>query len=377
MNEVRLPFNARLTYTLLSIILIIFIAHMGQSIIVPLIFAFLLAIMLLPLANFLEARRFPRWLAALISVFVFLLLLGAVFTLLGSQMTSFASDFPSLQKQLMRSVYSGQQWVWRHFRIDVARQSNYVEKLALGTLGSATTFISTTVLSIGGLLVFCVFVMLYAFFLLLYRSLLLTFLVKLIKEQHRDKLLDIVAQTRYIIKSYVSGLMLEMLVVAIMNCALFALLGLRYGLLLGIMAAIFNLVPYLGIFTAIIISMVVTLTTGNLIGAVQVGLALFLVHLVDSNILLPRIVGSKVKINALVTIIGVVLGNMLWGISGMFLAIPLIAIMKIIFERIEYLSAWAILLGDMPHPKKPPVKPVAVDRTELEKDGTIEKAEEV
>lgn len=377
MNEVRLPFNARLTYTLLSIILIIFIAHMGQSIIVPLIFSFLLAIMLLPFANFLEHKGWPRWLAALVSVFAFVLLLAAIFTLLGAQMSSFASDFPLLQKQLMRSVYSGQQWVWRHFRIDVVRQSNYVEKLAMGTLGSATTFISSTVFSIGSLLVFCVFVMLYAFFLLLYRSLLLTFLVKLIKEQHRDKLLDIVAQTRYIIKSYVSGLMLEMLIVAILNCALFAVLGLRYGLLLGIMAAIFNLVPYLGIFTAIVISMIVTLTTGNLLGAVQVGLALFLVHLVDSNVLLPRIVGSKVKINALVTIIGVVLGNMLWGISGMFLAIPLIAIMKIIFERIDYLSAWAILLGDMPHPKKAHVQPVPVDRTDLEEDGTIEKAEEI
>ncbi|HEY0271612.1 MAG TPA: AI-2E family transporter, partial [Chitinophaga sp.] len=288
---------------------------------------------------------------------------------------SFLSDFPALQKQVMKSAYSGQQWIWRHFRIDVVRQTNYLEKAALGTLGSATTFISNTFLSLSALLIFCVFVVLYSFFLLLYRALLLAFLVKLIKEQHREKLLDIVAQTRYIIKSYVSGLMLEMLIVAVMNCVLFAIFGIKYGLLLGIMAAIFNLVPYLGILTAIVISMLITLTTGSMLGTIQVGLSLFLVHLVDSNILLPRIVGSKVKINALVTIVGVVLGNMLWGISGMFLAIPIIAIMKIIFERVEYLSAWAVLLDDVPHPRKHTVEPVPVDRADLEKDGTIRQAE--
>ncbi|SCC22205.1 Predicted PurR-regulated permease PerM [Chitinophaga costaii] len=370
MNEVKLPFNARLTYTLLSLILIVFIAHIGQSIIVPLIFAFLLAVMLLPLSNFLERKGFPRWLAALVSLFVFIFVLMAIISLLGSQMASFISDFPALQKQVMQTASSAQQWVWRHFHIDVVRQTNYLEKAALGTLGSATTFISETFLSISALLIFCVFVMLYSFFLLLYRSLLLTFLVKLIQEQHRDKLLDIVAQTRYIIKSYVSGLMLEMLIVAVLNCVLFTILGIKYGLLLGIMAAIFNLVPYLGIFTAIIISMLITMTTGPMLGAIQVGLALFLVHLVDSNILLPRIVGSKVKINALVTIIGVVLGNMLWGISGMFLAIPIIAIMKIIFEHIDYLSAWALLLGDMPHPRKTDVKTVPADKSNVKEDNT-------
>ncbi len=148
--------------------------------------------------------------------------------------------------------------------------------------------------------------------------------------------------------------MIEMVVVAILNCSLLLILGVKYALLLGIMAALFNIIPYLGIFTAIIISMLVTLTTAaSVVVMLQVGIALFLVHLLDSNILLPRIVGSKVKINALVTIVGVVCGSMLWGIPGMFLAIPVIAIMKITFERIDALKPWALLLGDMPAKKKP------------------------
>ena len=77
-----------------------------------------------------------------------------------------------------------------------------------------------------------------------------------------------------------------------------------------------------------------------------------LVHFTDSNILLARIVGSKVKINALVTILGVVTGNLIWGIPGMFLAIPVIAILKIVFEHIEYMQPWALLLGDVTLKKK-------------------------
>lgn len=352
MNEVKLPFNARLTFTLVSILLIIYIARMGHEMIIPLVFAFLVAIMLLPMASLLEKWRFSRGLAAFTVILLFIILLCGVLMLLATQMGAFVADFPQLQTQLLHSLDSLQVWVNAKFHINSTRQMDYLEQLAMGTLGSATSFLSQTLLSVSSLVIFIVFILLYTFFLLLYRTLLITFLVRLFQEKHREKLLDVVVQTRYIIKSYVSGLMIEMVVVAIVNCTLFWILGIKYATLLGIMAALFNLIPYLGIFVAIIICMLVTLTNSSLGVTVQVGLGLLLVHFLDSNILLPRIVGSKVKINALVTILGVVLGNLVWGIPGMFLAIPLIAILKIIFEHIDTMQPWAILLGEMTHTER-------------------------
>ncbi|CAL1517890.1 AI-2E family transporter [Chitinophaga sp. MM2321] len=346
MNELKLPFNARLTFTLLSIILMIYIAHIGSEIIIPLIFAMLIAIMLLPLVHLLEKCRFPRGLAAFTAVLLFIISIILLMLLLGKQMEAFISDFPELEKKLMMTVTSLQDWIDTKFHINSNTQMSYLEKAAMGTLGTATSFISQTFLSLSSLLIFIVFVLLYSFFILFYRRRLVTFLVRLFQEKHREKLLNVVARTRSVIKSYVGGLMIEMVVVAILNTSLFLILGIKYAILLGVMAAIFNIIPYIGIFTALILSMLVTLTTGAPIAAIQVGVALFLVHLLDSNVLLPRIVGSKVKINALVTIIGVVLGNLLWGIPGMFLAIPIIAIMKIVFENIEQMHPWAILLGD-------------------------------
>jgi putative permease len=93
---------------------------------------------------------------------------------------------------------------------------------------------------------------------------------------------------------------------------------------------------------------------------------LIITHLVDSNILLPAVVGSKVKINPLITVLGVVLGEMIWGVSGMFLSIPVIAVLKIIFDRIDSLKPWGILLGEQDktiHTKKikTEIEPVAAD----------------
>ncbi|MBS0030178.1 AI-2E family transporter [Chitinophaga sp. 22321] len=365
MNEFKLPFNARLTFTLFSIILVIYIAHIGSNIIVPLMFALLIAIMLLPVVHKLEKWRLPRGMAAVVAILLFIILIAGIMTLLGKQMEAFISDFPQLQQKLITVVSSTQDWVNAKFHINSSTQLTYLEKAMMGTLGTATSFISQTFLSLSSLLIFVVFVFLYAFFILFYRRLLVSFLIKIFREEHREKLLTVIGSTRSIIKSYVGGLMIEMVIVAILNTVLFLILGIKYAILLGVMAAIFNIIPYVGILTATVLAILVTLATGTPLQALQAGIALFLVHVLDSNVLFPSIVGSKVKINALITIIGVVLGNMLWGIPGMFLAIPTIAIIKIICENIEEMTPWAILLGDEAKTKVKKAKVKEEDKREV------------
>jgi putative permease len=136
-------------------------------------------------------------------------------------------------------------------------------------------------------------------------------------------------------------------VVSVVVCIALWALGIKYAVLLGLITGLFNIVPYIGIFTAMLISVLITFATAAAAGKVFLVLVtLVITHLVDSNILLPAIVGSKVKINPLITVLGVVLGELIWGISGMFLSIPVIAVLKIIFDRIESLKPWGILLGE-------------------------------
>jgi predicted PurR-regulated permease PerM len=158
-----------------------------------------------------------------------------------------------------------------------------------------------------------------------------------------------------------------MVIVSTVVCISFWVLDIKYAILLGLITGLFNIIPYLGIFTALLLSSLITFATAAVAGKViLVVITLVITHLVDSNVLLPVIVGSKVKINPLITVLGVVIGEMIWGISGMFLSIPVIAVIKIVFDRVESLKPWGLLLGEEERPVSKKVIPLAIKGSEEE-----------
>ena len=143
------------------------------------------------------------------------------------------------------------------------------------------------------------------------------------------------------------GLLLEMAIVTILNTAGFLIVGVQYAVFLGLLAAVLNLIPYIGMLIAAVLCMAVTLTTSeNMSDIIWVGVILIVVQFFDNNFIMPYVVSSKVRVNALVSIIGVLIGGALAGLSGMFLSIPALAILKSIFERVDDLKPWGELLGD-------------------------------
>ncbi len=196
--------------------------------------------------------------------------------------------------------------------------------------------------------------LLFTFFILNYRRILFRFLTSVFDEQHKEKVSDIVSRIQYIIKKYITGLFLQMIIVTLIMILVLWALGIKYFVLLGLISGIFNIIPYIGIFTALLISALITFATAGAAKMLIVIVAFVAVHAVDGNILMPLVVGSKVKINALFAFIGIIVGEMIWGISGMFLCIPYMAMLKVIFERIDQLKPWGILLGgeDKPHKRK-------------------------
>ena len=173
------------------------------------------------------------------------------------------------------------------------------------------------------------------------------FLVSVFLEENKTLVHDIIEQVQYIIRKYIIGLLIQMGVIAAVVSIAFWILGIKYAFLLGLITGVLNVIPYIGIFTALVLSTLITFATATLLSKVLlVIITLVVVHLIDSNILLPIVVGSKVRINALITVLGVIIGEMVWGISGMFLSIPVIAVLKIIFDRVESMKPWGIILGD-------------------------------
>ena len=145
-----------------------------------------------------------------------------------------------------------------------------------------------------------------------------------------------------------------MLIVGAVNSIVLTIIGIKYAIFFGVFAAILNLIPYVGLFISIGFTVLITLTTSaNMNSILWVIIGMEAVHFTDANFLMPKIVGAKVRINALISIIGVLIGATLMGIAGIFLALPAIAILKIIFDRVNGLEAWGMLLGDeMVVPKK-------------------------
>jgi len=342
------PFYFKTAMVLVAIISLGYLCILGKEVLSPLLFGLLFSILLLPLAVFLETKlKLRRSAASALSVLLLLAAIAGVLLLVGTQISSLSNDLPKLKEQVIASFQNFQEWISTTFHVNIEKQMDYVNSATAKIEKATPNVIGATVLSLSSVLFFLVFVILDTFFLLFYRSRLLKFLVDVFKEENSKIVYDIVERVQFIIRKYLVGILLEMTTVAIVCCTVFMLLGIKYAILLGLITALFNIVPYIGIFTALLLNIIITFATTALASKVLlVIITVVSMHLIDSNVLLPVIVGSKVRINAFITLLGVVLGEMIWGISGMFLSIPVIAIIKIIFDRVESLQPWGHLMGD-------------------------------
>jgi putative permease len=343
----KLPFYQKLASVLISLVAIGYLVIQGKQILSPLIFSCLFSILLLPLSSFMERRfGFRRGLASILAILMLLTFISAIIYFVGRQVGDLSEDWPQFKIQLNSSLASIQHWIAVKFHINSYKQLTFIKSAASKALDSGTTVLGSTLVSLSSFILFLVFTFIYTLFLLTYRRLIMNFLIAVFLEENSRVVYDIVEMVQLILRKYIIGLFIEMCIVASVVCIAFWALGIKYAALLAIITGLFNIIPYIGIFAAMLISFLITFATAASAGKLLlVVITLIVTHLVDSNILLPVIVGSKVKINPLITVLGVVLGEMIWGISGMFLSIPVIAVLKIIFDRVESLKSWGILLG--------------------------------
>src|SRR6185312_11841538 len=187
----------------------------------------------------------------------------------------------------------------------------------------------------------------YIFLILFYRHLLVRFIFMWFPKDDHNRVHEGITETESIIKSYLVGLLIQISYITILLGGFLMLFGIEHALLIGVIFAILNLIPYIGALFGNIIGVLLTLTSSQELSPVlTVLIAIAVVQFLDNNILMPKIVGSKVKINALASIVAVIIGGSIGGIPGMFLSLPTVAVMKIIFDRTDDLKQWGVLLGD-------------------------------
>jgi len=345
-KKIVAPFYEKLSLVLVGLIALGYLVIEGKEVLDPLMFGLLFAILLLPVSNFFEKKlRLPRSMSSLLSILLFVGFVFGIGYLVGSQISNLASDWPQLKNQVSQSVGDLQDWITSAFHVNASKQMTYINNTTKKLISSGTDVIETTFGAISSLMLFYTFIMIFTFFILFYRRLLFKFIIWVFNEDNAPIVHDIVENIQSILRQYIIGLLLEMGIVATIACTAFWIIGVKYAVLLGLIVGLFNIIPYVGIFTALFLSGIITFATGTIKETLFVVVSVIGIHAVDSNLLLPTIVGSKVRLNALITFLGIVFGEMVWGLSGMFLSIPVMAIMKIIFDRIESLKPWGFLLG--------------------------------
>ncbi|OKS85732.1 AI-2E family transporter [Mucilaginibacter polytrichastri] len=344
----RFPFYAKFALILFTVIALIGICYVGQGILSPLLLALLFAILLRPVAAFLTHKlRIPRILSALITVVLFMLIFVTIFYFISVQLADMANDWDIIKSNVTKHYDNLQGYVKETFSISKGEQEKMVKKATSGSMDSGKQLMGTTLMSLTDSLMNLILIPIYMFLILIYRTHFIKFLTKLFEEKDHPKLEDILKTIKVSVQSYILGLLFELVIVSALTSVGLMIIGVKYAILLGVITGLLNLIPYIGIVIAGVLTIIASLTGQSdlniIIGILIVNIV---VQIIDNNVLVPLVVSSKVEINSLASIAGIILGGAVAGISGMFLAIPVMAILKVIFDRIKPLEPWGYLLGD-------------------------------
>ncbi|MFL5808008.1 MAG: AI-2E family transporter, partial [Flavisolibacter sp.] len=294
-----------------------------------------------------------------------------------SQISRLVADFPQIKANVKAHLHSLSGWVDKKTGMSTERQtqliSDYNDKIlnyAGGMLGGAAS-------SITGILIFIGLLPIYIFLMLFYKNLLLRFIFLWFNPGAHPKVEEVMRESEVIIKSYLVGLLIQITYITVLLGGILFFIGIKHAILIGAIFAILNLIPYVGALIGNIIGVLLTISSTQEIWPIFAVLGtIAFVQFLDNNILMPRIVGSKVKINALATIVGVIVAGALGGISGMFLSLPVIAVLKIVFDRTENFKQWGVLLGDE-KPKKSPMEWSVFRSRSIEVQKKLEKENDV
>ncbi len=342
----KFPLYLKFSQIVIGLVSFFFILYIGGDIIVPLIFATIVAILLNPFVNVLTRIKCNRVVAILIAVVVAVLVITSITYFIVSQAALFSDTWPQFKQRFTSLFNDCINWLSTHLNISKPKIDAWINKTKSEGMNNSTEVIGSVITTFGGMLILLFLLPVYIFMILFYKPLLLEFIAQLFKNNEQGLVAEVLTETKTLIQSYLIGLLLEAAVVAALNSVGLLVLGVQYAVLIGVIGALLNMIPYIGGLVAIALPMLMALATKSPITALWVFILYIIVQFIDNNVIVPKIVASKVKINALVSIIVVLIGGALWGIAGMFLAIPLTAIIKVIFDRIDQLKPFGFLLGD-------------------------------
>ncbi len=345
-DTLKLPLILRLTIILLFLWLSYFILTEFRNYLYPLTLGGLFAYLLYPIASFLERRGVHRIFANILSILLGIAVVSGVVFFIYKQMGLFLEDLPSLQLIASRNINN----IFRHLTQLTGVETPQLKeqfKVFAGNLLSLSgdnfknTFGATfqTVFSVGIMPV-------YIFFLLFYRNKFYDFILMVVPEERHAIAKKIIEEVNQLVIHYMTGVTVVVTILVVLNSTGFVIIGMKHALLLGVLAAIMNFIPYYGTIIGYMFPLFIAVFTMNSPQyAFLVVVQFIIVQFTENNILTPNIVGSHVSINPFMIILAITFGGFIWGLPGMFIAVPMAAVFRVLGENLPELAPIGYLLG--------------------------------
>jgi len=334
------PLSFRYLARIALVFAIVAILSFTKQLLVPLSFSIFLAYLLYPSARKLENFRIPRIATNMIVILVFMGGIVSILYLLAQLLSGLSDDLPELRTSFSANIQLLQLNIEAIFGLSIAQQNEIIK-----TTGLSGDYVGTFIEAGKNLFITLALIPVYTFLLLFYRDKFREFIFMLVSPLHSETMKIIISKAADVVPKYLKGLIVVCFVLIGLNTFGFYLIGVEYYLLFGLVAAIFNLIPYLGTVLGygIVCFFVLGTQSPTIAGAVLI--QFFIVQFLENNILTPNITGSYVLINPLVIIFSLIAGGLIWNLPGMFLVIPTLGVLKIIFESVDEWKPFAFLLG--------------------------------
>ncbi|MDZ7849100.1 MAG: AI-2E family transporter [Owenweeksia sp.] len=341
------PSYIKFSAVAVSIALLLVAMVVARDLLVPFCWSILLALVILPFTQWLEKKIKHRGISAIISIIVLIAIIGGVIFLLSSQVINLANEVPQIFKKLSLYLEDFRMFIEERMGIPyqdqpgelLIRLSTFLQE-SLGTLGKTLTQTVKAILFIG-------IMPIYIFFLLYYRQRFSQFLIRLYGRNDEGSMIFKVQKASGVVQNYLSGMLIVTVIVAVLVLAVFLAMDIKHALFFAIFVAVLNLIPYIGVLLASTVSILYVLVTkDSLIYPVLTLALLWGIQLLENNLITPFIVGRQIQLNPLAVILVIILGGMIWGVSGMVLFIPMLGGLKVILDETEGLQPYGYLLGD-------------------------------
>ncbi|MBS4013400.1 MAG: AI-2E family transporter [Bacteroidetes bacterium] len=348
-----LPSYIKIVVILIGITLAVFLMIEAKSLLVPILISGLLAVLISPFTSWLEKNKFPRYLAVSLSLIALLVLIGLLLFFFYNQVLSFAKDISFLERRTTELINEINALIEKYSDAAIPLSMSQMKDVVFEYITENMSSLTRGKMATASTLTMLFIIPVYIYLFLYYRHFLISFLLKAFGENNHDRVNNAVHKIRQVIKNYVKGMFLVIIILAILNTATLYAFGIKHALLFGVFAAMLNVIPFLGPILGSALPIVYALLTkDSLWYPVGILISFYVIQLFESNLFTPKIVGGKVSMNPLMTIFALFIGNFIWGLAGMILFIPGLAILKVVFDEIPGMEPYGYLLGNVNEEKK-------------------------